>query len=224
MLRRAVRSVENQTLSNWEHIIVDDGSVIPISEDLGTKVLKQPHLERIIAYNKGLREAKGKWICFLDSDDEYVSYYLEAVSAMIKKYPTAKIFNFGSIHLRENYYARTRDAFKPKKEEVGHERFGGGNIVNGTFVFHHSLYDELGAFPETCSPWDFSTMAQEELPELKELFMVNHKDEPKKIVRELGNPWGQDYYLFYKYTRKYHSIPFDCHLYIVHPSRIEHKL
>jgi glycosyltransferase involved in cell wall biosynthesis len=224
MLHRAVESVKKQTVKDWEHIVIDDGSKIPVPDNLATKVLKEPHLERIRAYNYGLKEAKGKWICFLDSDDEYVSYYLEAVEKMIEKCPKAKMFNFGSIHLRENYYAKTRDAFKPKKLRKGHEIFGGGTIVNGTFVFHRSVYTKCGAFPTTSSPWDFSTTAQEEFPELKEMFMIDKVNEPNKIAKELGNPFGNDFYIFYKFTRKFHSIPFDCHLYIVHPSRKVHKL
>jgi len=226
MLNRAVMSVIGQTVKDWELIIVNDGSQVKFSYPKSDriKVLTQPHLERLIAYNTALKEAKGDWIVFCDSDDEMVSYYLEACEAMIKKYPDYKMFNFGSIHIGVDYSARLRGTFKPKILKVGHEIFGGGNIVNGTFIFHRSVYEDLGAFPTTSSPWDFSTMAQEKFPELKAMFMVDHKDEPEKIVKELGNPWGQDFYLFYKYTRKYHSKPIDAHLYVVFPSRQKFKL
>jgi len=222
---RAIDSVEKQTVQDFEHIVIDDGSVIPLTGFKGkASIYTQPHLERIVAYNNGLSEAKGEWICFLDSDDEYVSYYLEAVQAMIEKYPEYKMFNFGSIHITLDYKANPRNAFRPKMEKVGHEVFGTGTIVNGTFVFHRSIYEKLGAYPETSSPWDLSTMAQEEFPEIKPLFTVVLPDHPKGFPRELGNPWGNDYYLFYKYTRKYHSMPVDAHLYMVHPSRKEHTL
>ena len=46
--------------------------------------------------------------------------------------------------------------------------------------------------------------------------MVDHVNEPNKIIKELGNPWGNDFYLFYKYTRKYHTLSFKEYLYIVH--------
>ena len=122
---------------------------------------------------------------------------------------------------------------------MGHKVFGGGNIVNGTFVFHRSVYDDLGGYPphdikdidcseinyggkrelHMTSPYDFSAYAQIEFPEIREYFMVNHIAEPHKIIKELGNPWGNDYYLFYKYTRKYHSKPMDENwLYVVHPT------
>jgi hypothetical protein len=56
-----------------------------------------------------------------------------------------------------------------------------------------------------------------EFPGMRKFFFVDHDNEPDKIIKELGNPWGNDYYLFYKYTRKYHSMPIDEHLLIVHP-------
>ena len=67
------------------------------------------------------------------------------------------------------------------------------------------------------TPYDFSAAAQIEFPELRQFFMVDHEAEPHKIIKELGNPWGQDYYLFFKYTRKYHSKAVRECLYIVNP-------
>ena len=149
------------------------------------------------------------------------------------------MFNFGCRYHHEDGGKNFRDPFYPKKLDVGHEKFGGGSIVNGTYVFHRDVYEDLGGFPKDVikdidcteinygpkqprdlhmnTPYDFSAAAQMELPEIREYFMINHVAEPKKIIKELGNPWGQDYYLFYKYTRKYHSKPIKSHPYIVHP-------
>jgi glycosyltransferase involved in cell wall biosynthesis len=81
---RAVKSVINQTYSNWELVIIDDGS-----KD-NTKSLLEDHIQdsRITYFfqeNKGVSEArnkgvslgKGKYISFLDSDDEYIPQKLE---------------------------------------------------------------------------------------------------------------------------------------------------
>jgi hypothetical protein len=73
------------------------------------------------------------------------------------------------------------------------------------------------------SPWDFSAYYQVKYPEIRKFF--THETERDKLIQEMGNPWGNDYALFMQYTRKYHSEPIDCHLYIVHPSKGgEHKL
>lgn len=223
---RAGNSLAYQTFEDYEHIVVDqteeDGYKTEF-EGIGyEKVIKveQPHLERLYALREGFHQAIGDWFCLLDSDDIYLPHYLEACNQMIEENPEAKMFNFGNIYFHKDGKVSARDTFKPKMLEVGHEEFGGGNIVNGTFIFHRDIWEDLGDFPTTTdklwNPWDFSIAAQEEFPELQKYFMVDHEDEPEKIAKELGNPWGQDFYLFYKYTRKYHSIPVDKHLYGVY--------
>ena len=243
LLYRAINSVKRQTVKDYEHIIINDGSTIDAKiPEKQTKLVQQPHLERIVAYHNGMKEATGEWFAFLDSDDEYTSYYLEACDSMIAKFPQAKLFNFGSLHITTDYKAQPRDAFKPAKLDVGHEVFGGGRIVNGTFIFNRSVYEDLGGYPEPelhdidcseinypnnegkmvrslgmSSPWDFSAYYQVKYSEIRPFF--THDAEPHKSIRELGNPWGQDFALFYQYTRKYHSEPIDSHLYIVHPGK-----
>jgi glycosyltransferase involved in cell wall biosynthesis len=237
-LLRAIKSVENQTFKDFELIVVNDGSTakFEVPSFPWLKVINKQHEERVIAFNAGLEWASGEIICFLDSDDEYNPDYLEKVNHYFANYKHYKMFNFGSIMIWGDQGLTQRDAFNPKKKKVGHEVFGGGNIVNGTFVFHRSIYEELGGFPPAVikdvdctalnyggvrdlymwTPYDFSAAAQLEFPEMREFFMVNHVDEPEKIIKELGNPWGNDYYLFFKYTRKYHSKPMPDHLLTVH--------
>jgi hypothetical protein len=155
---------------------------------------------------------------------------------MFENNSTYSMVNYGCTFIHKNGSQNNRGAFRPKEEEVGHEMFGPGNIVNGTFAFKREVYDELGGFMpmhvedvdcsslnyggvrtlSASSPWDFSAFAQLEFPEIQQYFMVKHPDHPHNIVKELGNPWGQDFYLFYKYTRKYHSKPFDEYLLKVH--------
>lgn len=246
---RCIESVKKLDYSHddFEHIIVNDGSTYPtkIPSYAWIKVVNQEHQNRIIALNRGLKEAQGEIICFLDSDDEYEDFYLGALDWLYLSNPKTKMFNFGCSYYHKDGSITYRDAFKPKKKRVGHEVFGGGNIVNGTFVFHRSIYKKLGGYPKDkytnidctsinyppfqgapepyirdltmTSPYDFSAYAQLEFPEIQQFFMVKHPDHPKGLVKELGNPWGNDYYLFYKYTRKYHSNPIDKYMYKVYP-------
>lgn len=241
-LYRSIESVKRQTIKDYEHVIINDGSTLDAKIPKSIKLINQPHLERIVAYYNGMKKAEGEWFVLLDSDDELVSYYLEACDAMMQKFPDAKMFNFGSIHITGDYKAQSRDAFKPAKLDVGHEVFGGGRIVNGTFIFHRSVYEDLGGYPEPVikdidcseinypnnegnmvrdlgmsSPYDFAAYYQLKYPEIRPFF--THETEKEKSIQELGNPWGNDMILFFQYTRKYHSEPIDAHLYIVHPSK-----
>jgi len=76
-IKESIKSVLNQTYINWELIIVDDSStdntdsvVKPYLEDERIKYLKnEKNSGAAVSRNYALREAKGKWIAFLDSDD-----------------------------------------------------------------------------------------------------------------------------------------------------------
>lgn len=252
MFKEAAKSLSRQIFQDFEWIVVDDGSTKDFDWTALTeyvpqvKIYHKNHQERVIAYNLAFKHAKGKWFTLLDGDDEYVPGYLSEVLQMIKNNPGYKMFNFGCIYHNSNNTTTQRGPFQPKKRKIGHEMFGGGNIVNGTFVFHRSVYKDLGAYPGdkegyvrqvNCrkinyggvrdlfvgSPYDFSAACQLIYPQLRKFFMVNCDDEPKKIVKELGNPWGQDFLLFWKYTRKYHSLPVDKYLYIVKPRTLPEK-
>lgn len=236
-IKRAAESVEKQTFKDFEWIVVNDGSTVEFPVPKWAKVINKVHEERVAAFNAGLKEAKGEIFCFLDSDDEYEPNYLERVDSFFRQYKE-KIFNFGARYINQDGSEWLRGAFKPRRRKVGHVTFGGGTIVNGTFAFHRDVYKDMGGFPPTlvkdidCSdlhysegprelsmmtPYDFSAYAQMQYPEIRKFFMVDHEAEPRwKIIKELGNPWGNDYYLFYKYTRKYHSKVIDEPLYIVH--------
>lgn len=76
-IRKTIKSVISQTYENWELIIVDDCStdntdevVSPFLKDQRIRFLKnEKNSGAAISRNRALREAKGKWIAFLDSDD-----------------------------------------------------------------------------------------------------------------------------------------------------------
>lgn len=81
----SIASVQKQTYQNWELIIVDDCStdntdevVQPLLDDNRIRYLKnEANSGAAISRNRALREARGKWIAFLDSDDLWVSEKLE---------------------------------------------------------------------------------------------------------------------------------------------------
>ena len=84
-IAETIRSVLAQTYSNWELIIVDDCStdntdevVVQFLSDSRIRYLKnEKNSGAAISRNWALREAKGKWIAFLDSDDLWVAEKLE---------------------------------------------------------------------------------------------------------------------------------------------------
>lgn len=92
---RALNSVKAQTLKDYEIILVDDGSrdnshnVVDafIAENLYIKItnIYQENMGPSIARNRGIREATGEYIAFLDSDDEWQPHKLEVQLGVMKE-------------------------------------------------------------------------------------------------------------------------------------------
>ena len=88
-LNKSVSSVESQTYSNWELILVDDGSTDDsrrlccelAQRDLRIKALSQSNRGPAAARNRGVRAACGEFLCFLDADDALLPIALETLLA-----------------------------------------------------------------------------------------------------------------------------------------------
>ena len=83
-IKETIKSVLNQTYTNWELIIVDDCSTDNTDEILSTindKRIRYFKNEKnsgaAVSRNKALLEARGQWIAFLDSDDLWMPEKLE---------------------------------------------------------------------------------------------------------------------------------------------------
>jgi glycosyltransferase involved in cell wall biosynthesis len=218
MLMRCIRSVAHQTYPKklYEHIIVDDGNAVDsVNEHGGVSglygftgvkyqiVRHEKPTERYVSYNDGMKAAGNDWIVFLDDDDEYVTFYLEYLAHEIKENPKIKVFNYGGLvcHKRDRW-VRAR-AVVPFEQKVG-AKVESGQIVNGQFAFKRTCLKKSGYLPNTQNLWDGYDMA--DIPGYGS--GVDQKP--------LGNPWGQDFILFYYLTRHYISKPLPYYLYICH--------
>jgi hypothetical protein len=96
-----IRSVQAQTLTDWEMIVVenhssDDGPVqveALAATDARTRFIRAPESVRGpgAARNLGLKEARGEWVLFLDADDLIQPDYLEGLLAKAAEAPDATI-------------------------------------------------------------------------------------------------------------------------------------
>jgi glycosyltransferase involved in cell wall biosynthesis len=88
MCRAAVESVLGQEFRDFELIVVDDGSTDGTSEALiqyGDRLhlLPQENQGQSVARNAGISAAKGEYVAFLDSDDQWFSWTLTALHRAI---------------------------------------------------------------------------------------------------------------------------------------------
>jgi glycosyltransferase involved in cell wall biosynthesis len=87
LLQEAMDSVKVQTFPNWEHLIIDDGSDDGSQEMVEQIATKDPRVHLIrrqgekaganICRNLGIKESRGEFIVFLDSDDLLSPFCLE---------------------------------------------------------------------------------------------------------------------------------------------------
>jgi glycosyltransferase involved in cell wall biosynthesis len=118
-LERAVASLTGQAYSNWELVIIDDGSsdetpvvIERLRHDLGENRLRAIRIDRsgvCAARNAGLRAARGELIAYLDDDNLMHSLWLKAVVWAFAQFPEVEVVYGGIIVddiLRVNRKAR----------------------------------------------------------------------------------------------------------------------
>ena len=98
-IEATVKSVLNQTFSDFEVILVDDGStdnsleVVKSFSDLRIHIIENNKNKGLSASrNTGIKNAKANYIAFLDADDLWKPTFLEKINFLINKYPQASIF------------------------------------------------------------------------------------------------------------------------------------
>jgi len=114
LLRRALQSLIQQTETDWEGIIIDDGStdntefeIQPFLNDTRLQFIYQKNTGYSLAKNSGIFLAKGKYITFLDSDDEYLLNHLETRKQILAKHPEID-FLYGGLCVIGNEYVPDR--------------------------------------------------------------------------------------------------------------------
>ncbi len=109
-IAKSIQSVINQTYHNWELIIVDDCStddtdaVVADISDTRIRYLKnEKNSGAAVSRNYALREAKGRWIAFLDSDDLWMPEKLEKqINFMEKNGYSFSYTNYEEIDVNGN--------------------------------------------------------------------------------------------------------------------------
>ena len=146
LLARAINSVIAQQESDWELIIVDDGSTDKtfqvvqkyLRTNKNIRYLRKRNEGPSKARNKGARSAKGKFVTFLDSDDEYMSNHLSLRRKAINQKPSLS-FLYGNFKTKGSQYV-------PDKYDVSRLIHVSKVVSVGTFAIKRDLFLKLKGF------------------------------------------------------------------------------
>lgn len=164
LLPKTLESVLEQTDPDWECLVVDDGSednTADFVRSLTEKRLRyfyQDNQGPAAARNTGLREARGAWIAFLDSDDWWEPNKLERFSGAIKQYPDIRIFHSEEIWFKNGRRHNPKRKHQKPDGRVFTQALPLCCISISTAVLHREVFDTVGLFDVSlpvCEDYDF---------------------------------------------------------------------
>ncbi len=159
-LSEALDSVLAQTYTNWECIIVDDGSHDNTAEVSGAYCAKDSRIKYLYQDNKGVSAArnngvahsKGEYILPLDGDDKIAPKFLELTLQEIVKDRNIRV-----VYTDVQYFGERNDIYK--LPDFSLEKLMGQNILCITALFRKEDFDKTGGFNDNMregfEDWDF---------------------------------------------------------------------
>ncbi len=167
MLKNAVQSILGQTFQDFEIIVVNDagenvGSIIQSFNDRRIQYISHLQNKGLAATrNTGIRNAKGKYIAYLDDDDVFLPNHLETLVRFLEGNPEFKVAYTDAFRVHQNkingdYVPVARDL--PYSRDFDPVEILFGNYIPVLCILHHKkILDEIGLFDETLTThedWD----------------------------------------------------------------------
>jgi glycosyltransferase involved in cell wall biosynthesis len=179
-IKKCLDSVVAQTYTNWEAIVVNN-----YSEDNTVELVNEYNDNRIrlinfknngiiaASRNTGIREAKGEWICFLDSDDWWEPTKLQACFEHINDHPDLVYHRLKIIgEVPFLFRRKTIRSWQVKTPVIIDMLVKSNPIANSSVVIRKRLLDQIGGVAENvemvgCE--DFNTWLR--IAQISEAFM-----------------------------------------------------
>lgn len=143
-IARALSSVLAQTFSNFEVIVVDDGStddgveVVRRFDDPRIRLIQQRNQGVSAARNRGIGAARANLVAFLDSDDEWRPDFLSKVIDLSNKYPDAGAYATAVSLLNLKSAKRQQFRLLPSTHWEGIVSNYFRSLVNGNSIIYSS--------------------------------------------------------------------------------------
>ena len=199
LLRRALYSVQAQTLPPLETIVIDDGSTDRSHESLATEFpnvqwIRQSNHGVSHARNQGIKQAKGEWIALLDSDDAWHPSKLEEQNQFLQQ-------NLGLLfcHTDEAWIRRGKSVSHPaylnkSNQDIFLKSLARCIICPSSVVIHQKIFEKIGFFDEelpVCEDYDLwlRLVLQYEIGYLDRKLVTKHGGHSDQLSTTY---WGMD--------------------------------
>lgn len=160
-INRAVDSVLAQTITDWELVVVDDGStdngaaLVLAYSDSRIRLVTQTNAGVAAARNKGAELAANELLAFLDADDYWSPAHLENLLHLKTEFPNASLYGTAYFGVGGDGVAKKR---KFRNPDIGPDRllvadYFADVVEFGHFVFTSSVainkswFQAVGGFP-----------------------------------------------------------------------------
>ena len=163
---KAIRSILKQSFTDYELVIVDDGSTDESAEiakqtiegHKNCRLILQDNAGVSTARNNGVSVSHGDYLCFLDADDWWEPEYLARMDSFIGDYPDAGLYGANYLYVK-NGKVRI-GVHSAKTGYINYCRVYADNgfmpIWTGAACVPRSVFDEMGGFsPELALGEDF---------------------------------------------------------------------
>jgi glycosyltransferase involved in cell wall biosynthesis len=154
-IRRAVESVLGQTNTDFELIVIDDGSVDGSSEaisdikDPRLKIVPQSNQGEGPARNAGMRAARGQLIAFLDADDAWFPPHLTELWDLSEAFPDAGLLATTFLENGDETLPDDPLPHKTRRRQVDYFREAAkriGLVWSGTAAIKRDVFEAVGGF------------------------------------------------------------------------------
>ena len=162
IIKDAIDSVLAQDYTEFELIVVDDGSTDHTSDVLDSyrndiKILSQKNKGVSAARNRGIAEASGKFIAFLDSDDLWLSQKLSVQIEFFNQTPDALICQTEEVWIRNGLRVNPGKRHKKPSGMIFKPSLELCLVSPSAVMIQRNLFDRVGEFDETlpaCEDYD----------------------------------------------------------------------
>lgn len=116
-LKKCLDSIKNQTYKDYEVIIVNDGTKdnsMDIAKKYDFKIINQKNQGLSVARNTGVKNATGKYLLFVDSDDYIEKDLLKELNKSLKNNPDLVRFQIKEVYEDNNEIEYPEEAFQDK--------------------------------------------------------------------------------------------------------------